>query len=403
MLTALQNQHYKTGEPLTDKQIAHIMIALLMAGQHTSAATGSWAILRLGENQDLQRRLYEEQVEYYLDKETGQLRDLEYETLQTPLLNAFVKELLRVHPPLHSLMRKIISDCPVPATVGAPAAEPHADASFKKRNEGVEYVVPKGEYVLAAPGYSQIDEKIWGADAKKFRVERWLEEGDKVPGDEDEGEEDYGWGKISKGGKSACAFRTLLILLDMALLPLILTTAYPPLLCRPSFRRGTASVSARLQSLVPFSTFADTRDDFCLAAASASSSPMSSSASSLPPSSVRTRGPWTSRSLATTTRCVLIPNTVALASLNLARACTDDDCHAGQAQKGHLHQACRCQGLICATPIFTLFLTCALTDSYSITIYPTLVSALGPIDLTGFAMRRATRALRLQTRNGVVR
>lgn len=54
MLTALQNQTYRNGEPLTDKQIAHIMITLLMAGQHTSAATGAWAILRLGENQDLQ-------------------------------------------------------------------------------------------------------------------------------------------------------------------------------------------------------------------------------------------------------------------------------------------------------------------------------------------------------------
>lgn len=54
MLTALQNQEYKSGEPLTDKQIAHIMIALLMAGQHTSAATGSWAILHLGARPDLQ-------------------------------------------------------------------------------------------------------------------------------------------------------------------------------------------------------------------------------------------------------------------------------------------------------------------------------------------------------------
>lgn len=54
MLTALQNQEYKTGKPLTDKQIAHIMIALLMAGQHTSAATGSWAILHLGDRPDLQ-------------------------------------------------------------------------------------------------------------------------------------------------------------------------------------------------------------------------------------------------------------------------------------------------------------------------------------------------------------
>ncbi|GAA5996010.1 cytochrome P450 [Rhodotorula paludigena] len=202
MLTALQNQQYKTGEPLTDKQIAHIMIALLMAGQHTSAATGAWAILRLGENQDLQRRLYAEQVEHFYDADKGEWRDLEYETLQTPLLNAFIKELLRMHPPLHSLMRKIISDCPVPATVASPSAEPHASPEFKKRNEGVEYVVPKGEFVLAAPGYSQVDESIWGADAKNFRTERWLE-GSKVPGEEDEGEEDYGWGKISKGGKSA--------------------------------------------------------------------------------------------------------------------------------------------------------------------------------------------------------
>ncbi|GAA5972400.1 hypothetical protein JCM11641_001826 [Rhodosporidiobolus odoratus] len=203
MLTALQNQEYKTGEPLTDKQIAHIMIALLMAGQHTSAATGAWAILRLGENQDLQRRLYEEQLEHHLDKETDTLRALTYENMQTPLLMAFIKELLRVHPPLHSLMRKIILDCPVPASVGSPSAEPNASAAFKKRNEGVAYVVPKGEFVLAAPGYSQVDDSIWGKDAKEFRTERWMEEGNKVPGDEDEGEEDYGWGKISKGGKSA--------------------------------------------------------------------------------------------------------------------------------------------------------------------------------------------------------
>ncbi|GAA5871739.1 hypothetical protein JCM16303_000850 [Sporobolomyces ruberrimus] len=205
MLTALQNQSYRNGEPLTDKQIAHIMIALLMAGQHTSAATGAWAILRLGENQDLQRRLWEEQLEYHMNKETNTLNELTYENFQTPLLVATIKELLRMHPPLHSLMRKVISDCPVPASVGAPSAEPNASSGFKKSNESREYVIPKGEFVLAAPGYSQVDESIWGKDAKEFKVERWLENegGNKVPGDEDEGEEDYGWGKISKGGKSA--------------------------------------------------------------------------------------------------------------------------------------------------------------------------------------------------------
>jgi sterol 14-demethylase len=155
------------------------------------------------------QRLYDEQLAYHLDKETNTLLPLTYENMQTPLLMAFIKELLRVHPPLHSLMRKIILDCPVPATVGSPSAEPHASASFKKRNEGVEYVVPKGEFVLAAPGFSQLDEAIWGDDAKTFNADRWLDTNQKIPGEEDEGEEDYGWGKISKGGKSACAFSFL--------------------------------------------------------------------------------------------------------------------------------------------------------------------------------------------------
>ena len=287
MLTALQNQQYKTGEPLTDKQIAHIMIALLMAGQHTSAATGAWAILRLGEFPDLQRRLYAEQVEHFYDAATGTWRELEYDTLQTPLLMAFIKELLRCHPPLHSLMRKIILDCPVPTTVGSPAAEPGQSSSWRKRTEGVEYVVPRGEFVLAAPGYSQVDEGIWGPDAKEFRPERWMDQGEggRVPGEEDEGEEDYGWGKISKGGKSACA----------SLLPLSLFSSRPRRLVEPLADPPRRRPPARSQTSpsAPAAT-----------AASASSLPTSSSAPSSRRSCARTSGRSTRSSPATTTRCV---------------------------------------------------------------------------------------------------
>ena len=53
MLEALQGQTYKDGAQLSDKEIAHIMIALLMAGQHTSAATGSWLLLHLGDQPEL--------------------------------------------------------------------------------------------------------------------------------------------------------------------------------------------------------------------------------------------------------------------------------------------------------------------------------------------------------------
>lgn len=174
-----------------------------------------------------------------MNKETNTLDELTYENFQTPLLVATIKELLRMHPPLHSLMRKVISDCPVPASVGAPSAEPNASSGFKKSNESREYVIPKGEFVLAAPGYSQVDESIWGKDAKEFKVERWLENegGNKVPGDEDEGEEDYGWGKISKGGKSACEFCTLAILLFV-----LIRGTETFRLCRPSLRSWSSSL-----------------------------------------------------------------------------------------------------------------------------------------------------------------
>lgn len=50
MIASLVHQTYRDSRPLQDHEIAHIMIALLMAGQHTSSATGSWALLHLAEN-----------------------------------------------------------------------------------------------------------------------------------------------------------------------------------------------------------------------------------------------------------------------------------------------------------------------------------------------------------------
>ncbi|OLL25630.1 Lanosterol 14-alpha demethylase erg11 [Neolecta irregularis DAH-3] len=53
MIDSLMNQTYKDGRSLSDAEIAHIMIALLMAGQHTSSATMSWTLLHLGEDPDI--------------------------------------------------------------------------------------------------------------------------------------------------------------------------------------------------------------------------------------------------------------------------------------------------------------------------------------------------------------
>lgn len=54
MLGALMNEcKYKNGRTLSDREVAHIMIALLMAGQHTSSATSSWVLLHLASRPDI--------------------------------------------------------------------------------------------------------------------------------------------------------------------------------------------------------------------------------------------------------------------------------------------------------------------------------------------------------------
>lgn len=53
MIASLMNQKYRAGRLLKDHEIAHIMIALLMAGQHTSSATGSWSLLHIADRPDI--------------------------------------------------------------------------------------------------------------------------------------------------------------------------------------------------------------------------------------------------------------------------------------------------------------------------------------------------------------
>ena len=53
MIAALSGCEYKDGTPLTDRDVAHMMIAILMAGQHTSSATSSWTLSHLAHRQDI--------------------------------------------------------------------------------------------------------------------------------------------------------------------------------------------------------------------------------------------------------------------------------------------------------------------------------------------------------------
>jgi len=200
MLAALMDQSYKDGRTLGDRELAHIMIALLMAGQHTSSATSSWALLHSANRPDIWQAIYDEQVAYFGNGD-GTFRDLEYEDLRNlPVLDSLIRETLRVHPPIHSILRHVKADLPVPPTLSS-----SGPSNSSKGPENVGYVVPKGYLVLASPAVSQADPRIW-KEGRKWEPSRWSdpegvaalaldmsEHGEKV---------DYGFGAVSKGTES---------------------------------------------------------------------------------------------------------------------------------------------------------------------------------------------------------
>ncbi|TFK27786.1 lanosterol 14-alpha-demethylase [Coprinopsis marcescibilis] len=194
MIAALIEQTYRNGEYLKDHEIAHIMIALLMAGQHTSSATGSWTLLHLANNPEVAEALYKEQVENFGTPD-GKFRSPSFEELRAlPVLDSAIRETLRMHPPIHSIMRYVREDVVVPGSLSAPSKDKT-------------YLIPKGNYVLASPYVSQMDPRVW-KNADTWDPARWSDpEGVAAAAyntyaDEHGEKIDYGFGAVSKGTES---------------------------------------------------------------------------------------------------------------------------------------------------------------------------------------------------------
>ncbi|KAI0635800.1 cytochrome P450 [Trametes polyzona] len=191
VMNSLMKQRYRDGSPIPDHEIAHILIALLMAGQHTSSSSLAWAVLHIADRPDIQEALYKEQLQYFGTPDGG-MRDFMYDDIrELKVLDAVVRETLRLHPPIHSIMRKAHVDIPVPATLGTPNGA-----------EDKVFVVPKGDIVLASPLISQVDPVVW-ENSESWEPTRWYDEkgvaavankqyneGPKV---------DFGFGLVSKG------------------------------------------------------------------------------------------------------------------------------------------------------------------------------------------------------------
>lgn len=176
----LMNANYKVSGAVPDDEIAHMMIALLMAGQHSSSSTSSWIMVRLASRPDIMQELYDEQVRAL----GADLPPLKYEDLaKLPLHAAIVKETLRLHAPIHSIMRAVKQPMPVP---------------------GTKYVVPTSHVLLAAPGVSASDPTYF-PNPDLWDPHRWEKDSPNAPRlgrADDEETIDYGYGLVSKGANS---------------------------------------------------------------------------------------------------------------------------------------------------------------------------------------------------------
>jgi len=178
IMTQLIGSKYKDGTEVPDKEIAHMMIALLMAGQHSSSSSISWILLRLASRPDIMEELYQEQINVL----GADLPPLQYEDLSKLTLHQNVlKEVLRLHTPIHSILRKVMNPMPVP---------------------GTKFVIPTSHNLLASPGCTSREAEFF-PDPMNWEPHRWdADSGLVLGGDVEEERYDYGYGMISKGAKS---------------------------------------------------------------------------------------------------------------------------------------------------------------------------------------------------------
>ncbi|PYH47290.1 serine/threonine protein kinase chk2 [Aspergillus saccharolyticus JOP 1030-1] len=175
MVWNLMSCAYKDGTQVPDEEVAHMMIALLMAGQHSSASTASWIVLHLAAHPEIMDELFTEQLRVL----GSDLPPLTYENLQKLDLHAkVIKETLRIHAPIHSIIRAVKNPMPV---------------------DGTPYVIPTSHNVLSSPGVTARSEEYF-INPLKWDPHRWDEE--IASNAEDEEKVDYGYGLVSKGTNS---------------------------------------------------------------------------------------------------------------------------------------------------------------------------------------------------------
>ncbi|MDG2271670.1 MAG: cytochrome P450, partial [Halioglobus sp.] len=97
---------YADGSHLTDNEITGLVIATMFAGHHTSSGTATWTLTELARQKEYSADVLQELQALFKDGS-----EITFESLrEIPRLERFIEEVLRLHPPLILLMRRVIED-----------------------------------------------------------------------------------------------------------------------------------------------------------------------------------------------------------------------------------------------------------------------------------------------------
>lgn len=149
-----------SGGQLTEDEVVDQMRTTISAGYETVSAIVAWILYEIAVHPILQQKLREE-VENACEPTLDELN------VKYRLLDATLKETLRLHPAILENHHEAAETIVIPLSSSLPGTE---DSQL---------VVPKGTLIAIPLNVLHTDPAIFGADAHVFRPERWLERAEK--------------------------------------------------------------------------------------------------------------------------------------------------------------------------------------------------------------------------------
>ncbi|KAF9482949.1 cytochrome P450 [Pholiota conissans] len=169
IISILSNEEAKAngGEELSDAELTGQMTVLIFGAQDTTSSCLSRVLHQLSVHRRVQDDLRKEILEAMRNTATFAEHNghLDYDTLsRLPVLDAVLKETLRLYPPIPFVRRSAVRDIVLP---------------YSRAPDGISDMasvrVPSGTIVFVDIAGSNSLTSVWGEDAGEWKPERWLE------------------------------------------------------------------------------------------------------------------------------------------------------------------------------------------------------------------------------------